>query len=156
MDVDNLAHGSSSLRLGNSRLEPKVCDGVATSPAYAQLGPGDLADFLREQGYSFEIETARGDLKYFDVQLPGGESMRLRVAVLGSAAEAARDLHEALLEHGRGSWGVHRSNLAVLAPIGSGQQIVELAAKTKLACWGVLTVAGRDDVFVIPGGYAEL
>ena len=25
-----------------------------------------------------------------------------------------------------------------------------------LACWGVLTVAGRDDTFVVPGGYREL
>ena len=38
---------------------------------------------------------------------------------------------------------------------GSMGQILELAGKTKLACWGVLTVAARDDNFVVPGGYLE-
>jgi hypothetical protein len=28
--------------------------------------------------------------------------------------------------------------------------------KTKLACWGVLTMSARDDDFVVPGGYTEL
>jgi hypothetical protein len=50
---------------------------------------------------------------------------------------------------------VHRGNLAVLAPIGSMDQILEFAGRTKLACWGVLTVAARDDDFVVPGGYME-
>ena len=81
--------------------------------------------------------------------------MRLRVAILPDAPAAGRDLHEAILQHGTGSWGVHRGNLAVLAPIGDPDEIVSFAAKTKLACWGVLTLAGRDDSFVTPGGYFE-
>jgi hypothetical protein len=61
-----------------------------------------------------------------------------------------------LLEHGSGAWGVHRSNLAVLGPAGSHADDVTFAAKTKLACWGVFTIAGRDDTFVVPGGYTEI
>ena len=34
--------------------------------------------------------------------------------------------------------------------------ILDFAIKTKLACWGVLSVSGRDDDFVEPGGYSEL
>jgi hypothetical protein len=34
--------------------------------------------------------------------------------------------------------------------------MLAFALKTRLACWGVLTVAGRDDDFVVPGGYTEL
>ncbi|MDF2698430.1 MAG: hypothetical protein K0S65_6814, partial [Labilithrix sp.] len=55
-----------------------------------------------------------------------------------------------------GSWGIHRANIAVLAPPGSVPDILAFVGKTKLACWGVLTVAGRDDAFVVPGGYREL
>ena len=34
--------------------------------------------------------------------------------------------------------------------------IMAFAERTKLACWGVLTVAGPDDAMVVPGGYREL
>ena len=85
----------------------------------------------------------------------GDRPVRLRVAILNDAQAAGADLHKAILDHGSGSWGVHRSNLAVLGPIGNVDQIMELAGRTKLACWGVLTVAGRDAAFVIPGGYME-
>ncbi|MBN2194444.1 MAG: hypothetical protein JW751_16625 [Polyangiaceae bacterium] len=155
MDVDDLEDGSKSLKPGAMRLRPDVCAEVPLTPAYERISANALGGFLGDHGFEFKTEAARHDLVYFDVKLPGS-TMRLRVATLGSAPEAARDLHEALLEHGRGSWGVHRSNIAVLAPIGSPSQIVEVAVATKLACWGVLTVAGRDDVFVVPGGYAEL
>ena len=36
-----------------------------------------------------------------------------------------------------------------------GRSIV-FAAETGLVCWGVFTVRGREDTFVIPGGYREL
>ena len=54
------------------------------------------------------------------------------------------------------SWGVHRSNLAVLGPAGDPSDTITFAAVTKLACWGVFTIAETDDAFVVPGGYTEL
>jgi hypothetical protein len=126
-------------------------------PEYTILDEGSLMRFLQARGYELRRVRARSDLVYVDVMNSGGQQpVRLRVAVLPNAQAAGRDLHEALLEHGPGSWGVHRSNLAVLAPIGSPEQVVAFATKTQLACWGVLTTAGRDDTFVITGGYTEL
>lgn len=155
-NVDNLADGSSSLMLGDMRLRPEACSDLNIAPEYRRIGASSLDEFLSSRGYSVEKVPARDDLVYYDVRMKDGSTMRLRVATLGSATEAARDLHQAVLEHGPGSWGVHRSNVAVLAPIGNVSQIVALAVETKLACWGVLTLAGRDDVFVVPGGYVEL
>jgi hypothetical protein len=100
---------------------------------------------LKDAGIAIDVVNAGGEIP-----------ARLRVAVLPNAQLAGRELHEALLEHGPGSWGVHRSNLAVLAPIGSPDQVVAFATKTQLACWGVITTSGRDDTFVITGGYTEL
>jgi hypothetical protein len=64
-------------------------------------------------------------------------------------------LHEGILQHGQGSWGLHRANLAVLGPIGSAEDDLRFAAKLNLPCWGVFTIAGLDDTFVIPGAYLE-
>jgi len=75
---------------------------------------------------------------------------------LDNADQAGSELHEALLQHGEGAWGVHRSNLAALIPTGPYTEALAFAAKTKLACWGVFTAAGTDDTFVVPGGYFEL
>ncbi|MGC4088526.1 MAG: hypothetical protein QM756_11650 [Polyangiaceae bacterium] len=82
--------------------------------------------------------------------------MRMRVAILRNADEAGAELNQGILQHGIGSWGVHRSNLAVLGPIGALTDDMTFAAKAKLACWGVFTIADRDDTFVVPGGYFEL
>jgi hypothetical protein len=79
------------------------------------------------------------------------------VATLASAKEAGDELHRAILQNGKGSWGVHRANLAILGPIGDVGDIVALSAKTKFACWGVLTIAkNKDDAYVVPGAYREL
>jgi hypothetical protein len=103
------------------------------------------------------VSRARLDLAYADVEgTIAGRSLRFRIAILPNAGAAGRELHEALLQHGEGWWGVHRSNLAVLAPPGTLADTVIFAARTRLACWGVVTVAGRDDTYVIPGGYTEL
>ena len=144
-------------RLGEARLRPEVCSGVQENkPDQTRLDENAVAAFLQRQGYQTSIIRARADLVYIDVTNAGGDKpVRLRVAVLEDARAAGADLHKAILDHGDGSWGVHRSNLAVLGPIGSVDQILQFAGKTKLACWGVLTVAGRDDDFVIPGGYME-
>ena len=61
-----------------------------------------------------------------------------------------------IAQHGSGSWGVHRSNLAILGPIQDPADMLDLVATNKLACWGVLTIGTGADVYVIPGGYREL
>jgi hypothetical protein len=150
------SYARGSLSLGEARLRPEVCSGMAENkPDQTRLDENALAAFLQRQGFQTSLIRARADLVYLDITNSGGDRpVRLRVAVLNDS-QAGADLHKALLEHGGGSWGVHRSNLAVLGPIGDVGQIVEFAGRTKLACWGVLTVAGRDDDFVIPGGYME-
>jgi hypothetical protein len=153
--ADRYVQGSSEL--GVARLRPDLCQGLAENvPDRSRLDPGALVAFLQRQGMQTSVRSARADLVYVDVtDGSGGPPTRLRVAILDDALAAGKDLHQAILQHGEGSWGVHRSNLAVLAPIGSVEQILAFAGRTKLACWGVLTVAGRDDDFVVPGGYME-
>ncbi len=136
-------------------VSPKACEGLDVRPSFAKLGADDLRAFLEQRGIAYETTKARSDLEYVDL-IDGSQKVRLRVATLGTAREAGRDLHEALLEHGAGSWGVHRSNVAVLGPVSSVESAVDFSLRTKLACWGVLTVAGRDDTFVVKGGYSEL
>jgi hypothetical protein len=150
-------YAKGSLSLGDARLRPEVCSGMPENkPDQTRLDENALASFLQRQGFQTSLIRARSDLVYLDVTNTGGDRpVRLRVAVLDDPRAAGADLHKAILEHGSGSWGVHRSNLAVLGPIGNVDQIMEFAGRTKLACWGVLTVAGRDDDFVIPGGYME-
>jgi hypothetical protein len=144
--------------LGTMRLKRGVCDGVDVSPDYATLDEQSIVGFLKARGFPLRTVRARSDLVYVEVQLnpDRDEWVRLRVAMLPSAAQAGQELHEAVLQHGAGTWGVHRANLAVLAPPGTPEDVVAFAVRTKLACWGVLTVAGRDDTFVIAGGYREL
>lgn len=143
--------------IGHVRLKPEVCEGVAENkPEQGRLDERAVAAFLQRQGYEVRMARARPDLVYLDITNAGGnQPVRLRVAVLEDAHAAGKDLHNAVLQHGPGSWGVHRGNLAVLGPIGNMDQILEFAGRTKLACWGVLTVASLDDDFVVPGGYME-
>lgn len=149
---------TSDAQLPAGRIAPQTCQGVAEmKPEYTLLDESSLMRFLQARGFELRRTRARSDLVYVDILNAGGEQpLRLRVAVLPSAQAAGRELHEALLEHGPGSWGIHRSNLAVLAPIGAADQVVAFAGKSQLACWGVLTFTGRDDTFVVPGGYTEL
>ena len=146
------------LSLGGMRLLPAVCTGVDTKPDYATLDENAMVTFLKARGLPVRIERARADLFYVEVQVnpETDEWARLRVAVLATPEQAGRELHDAILQHGPGSWGIHRANLAVLGPVGSVPDIVAFVGKTKLSCWGVLTVGGRDDDFVIPGNYREL
>jgi hypothetical protein len=138
------------------RLHPEVCAREPMTQEFTPLSEDDLVTFLEKHGYKTRTVRARRDLVYVDVFTTGDDFVRLRVALLPNPGAAGRELHEAVLDHGPGSWGVHRSNLAVLAPIGSMAQIVAFASESKLSCWGVLTVAGLDDTMVIPGGYLEL
>jgi hypothetical protein len=138
------------------RLLPEVCEKEVLTPEFKPLNEEALISFLEKHNYKTRTIRARRDLVYVDVLTGSDDFVRLRVAILPNPSAAGNELHEAILDHGPGSWGIHRSNLAVLAPIGSYPQIVTFASESKLSCWGVLTVAGLDDTMVIPGGYMEL
>jgi hypothetical protein len=147
-----------NLALGEARLLPAVCTGTPLTPETGTLDETAFVGFLKSKGLPTRIEKARTDLFYVEAQVnpETDQWVRLRVAILNTPEQAGRELHEAVLQHGMGAWGVHRGNLAVLGPAGSVDDIVRFAAKTKISCWGVLTVAGADDAFVIPGNYREL
>ncbi|HEU4576707.1 MAG TPA: hypothetical protein VFS67_00535 [Polyangiaceae bacterium] len=135
----------------------KVCAGRELAPQYSRLDENDLLDFLRSQQLPVRVERPRTDLSYVLVDDPRTRApARLRVAILQDADQAGRELAEALVQHGQGAWGVHRSNLAVLGPVGDPTHDLVFAAQIGLVCWGVFTVRGREDTFVIPGGYREL
>jgi hypothetical protein len=148
-----------SLSVGAFKVAQEACEGVDTHTITGRLAQGDLARFLESQGGVTAQVKARGNLYWFD--FPGsdaeeGDVVRLRLAVLGDAREAADELHKSLLDHGPGWWGLRRSNLSVLAPRGSTGEAVAFALEHKLACWGMMSFAGTDDVFVVPGPYMEL
>jgi len=155
--VEGQGGKSGSLDPGEFRFKRGVCKDMDLHVDYRTLDENDLAQFLHAQGFTLRAERARNDLVYFDLTGNGlKEPTRLRVAILKNPMDAGRELHEAVLQHGQGSWGVHRSNLAVLAPIADTGDAVSFAMHSKLACWGVMVMAGRDDSFVIPGAYTEL
>lgn len=138
------------------RLKPEVCKEESLKADFARLDEDSFVAFLRAHGVEgFRKIRARNDLVYVDVG-QGEKTVRFRIAILKTPEEAGHELHEAMLEHGPGSWGVHRSNLAILAPRSPLGDVLSFATETKLACWGVLTYTGLDDTFVIPGGYTEL
>jgi len=139
---------------GQVAFTPAVCTGIDLAPDDTKRDETALLDFLRAQHVDATPVRERSDLIYVDVRA-GGAPVRLRVAILPTAAAAAEELHRAIRERGNGAWGVHRSNLAVLAPAGSDSNILAFAVRTKLACWGVLTVYDGE-ARVIPGGYREL
>jgi hypothetical protein len=156
--VNGRAYVDGGGTLESMRLKPQVCADVDMKPDYATLDERSLEAFIKARGLPARIVKARSDLVYVELQLnPDKDTwVRMRVATLQSPPQAAEELHKGILEHGPGWWGVHRANLAVLVWDGSVDDILAFNVKTKLACWGVLTIAGRDDVFVVPGGYREL
>ncbi len=142
-------------------LRAAVCEGFDLRPDYATLDEASLVRFLEQQRYAVQVQHQQVDpkqppLTFLFVSIPGAsQPVPLRVAILPSADESARALYDALLQRGAGVWGFHRSNLSVLGPAGSRAEDIEFAAKTKLACWGTLTLADGDDVLAVGGGYAE-
>jgi hypothetical protein len=143
--------------LGDLVFRPEVCKGLDLTPQYERLDENDLINFLRQRNIKFNVERPRDDLAYLVVDdARTRRPARLRVAILENADEAGRELADAIAEHGNGSWGIHRSNLAVLGPVGDTSHDLAFAAETKLVCWGVFTVVGSRDTVVIPGGYREL
>jgi len=140
-----------------ARFNAQLCSGEDLHPDGRTLDETNLIAFLAKQNLDVRVERPRSDLVYLNVTGAGTEGpVRLRVAILKSSAEAGRELHEAILQHGPGSWGVHRANLAVLGPIGSLPDDLSFAGKTHLCCWGMFMTAGRDDTYAVPGGYREL
>ena len=148
-----------SVSIGAFKVSEEACEGIDTHTITSRLAQDDLARFIEAQGGAAAPVKARGNLFWFD--FPGeeggeGDVVRLRLAVLGDAREAADELHKSLLEHGPGWWGLRRSNLSVLAPRGSTSDAVFFALQHKLPCWGMMSFADTDDVYVVPGPYMEL
>lgn len=147
-----------SITLGEFKIKAEVCKDLDTHPASQALTPDDLTRFFESRGVKITPKKARGNLYWYD--FPNGKEgdgfVRLRLAVMNDAAGAANDLHNALLEHGPGWWGVRRSNLAVLAPKAGLSEALAFAIQNKLVCWGIFTYAGNDDAYVVSGPYSEL
>jgi hypothetical protein len=147
------------IKFNMAKVAPSACEKIDTHPMAGKLNQEDFARFLEAQGVKIEPRKARDNLYWFD--FPNGQEapknfVRLRLAVLEDAPHASADLHQSVLEHGPGWWGVRRSNLAILAPKASLHDALAFAVKYKLVCWGIFTYAGNDDAYVIPGPYAEM
>lgn len=155
--VTDRSGGAPSEDLESLRFRPGLCDGEDLRPETNRLTEEHIIAFLQRQGVDIRIERMRADLVYLNLTGVGTQSpVRMRVAILKSKEEAGRELHEGILQHGPGSWGVHRNNIAILGPVGTLEDDLRFAGRLKLPCWGVFTVAGTDDTFVVPGGYLEL
>ena len=147
------------LAFNRVKIAPVACDKLDTHTITGRLNQEDFSRFLEAQGVKIEPRKARDNLYWYD--FPNGEAapknfVRLRLAVLEDQPHASADLHQSVLEHGPGWWGVRRSNLAVLAPKTGLREALAFALKYKLPCWGIFTYGGLDDAYVIPGPYAEL
>ncbi len=147
-----------SITLGEFKIKADVCKDIDTNPVSQALTPDDLTRFFESRGVKITPKKARGNLYWFD--FPNGKEnngfVRLRLAVMQDSAGAANDLHNSLMEHGPGWWGVRRSNLAVLAPKAGLSEALSFAIQNKLVCWGIFTYAGNDDAYVVAGPYGEL
>jgi hypothetical protein len=141
------------------KIAPRACEKIDTHPVTAPLNQEDFTRFLEAQGVKIEPRKARDDLYWYD--FPNGEAppnnfVRLRLAVLKDNAHASAYLHQSILEHGPGWWGVRRSNVAVLAPKAGLTEALAFGLKYKLPCWGMFTYGGLDDAYVVSGPYVEL
>ncbi len=144
-----------SIALTKFKFEPTACKGIDLHPIHQPLTYHDLTRWFAARGVTVTPKKARDNLWWYEFSDDEG-SIRLRLAVLDDNEAAAKDLHESLLTHGPGWWGVRRSNLAVLAPKAGLKEAVRFAAKYQLQCWGIFTYAGLDDAYVVGGAYTEL
>jgi hypothetical protein len=149
-----------SITLSSFKFASKSCEGIDVRMTTSDLDQEDLTRFFAARGLNLKPRKARGDLFWYEIQTQeeGEEEprlLRLRLAVLPDRYAAAKDLHDSLLQHGPGWWGVRRSNLALLAPKASLDEALRFAVKYKLHCWGAFTYAGVDDAYVVSGGYTE-
>jgi hypothetical protein len=142
------------------QLRSAVCEGFDLRPEYGTLNEANIVRFLELQKYAVQVQHQQVDpkqppLTFVFVSVPGASPVPLRVAVLPSGDDAAQALYDALVKRGSGVWGLHRSNLSVLGPVGTKSECIDFAARTKLACWGTVTFAEGDEIVAVPGGYAE-
>ncbi|HEY4120021.1 MAG TPA: hypothetical protein VGM56_19285 [Byssovorax sp.] len=164
VDLDQFVRSPENIKeapIGFNRFKfgPEACSNVDTHAITQKLGQDDLSRFFEAQGLKVPVKKARANLYWYDVPVDGGDKnkfVRLRLAVLDSQPLAAADLHQSLLEHGPGWWGVRRANLALLAPKASLHEAAEFAVKYKLVCWGMFTYAGYDDAYAVTGPYHEI
>lgn len=143
-----------SITLSEFKFDSAYCQGIDLHPQLQELTYHDLTRFFAARGVTITPKKARSNLWWYEISDEEG-SVRLRLAVLDSPEAAAKDLHESLLSHGPGWWGVRRGNLALLAPKAGLKEAVRFAAKYKLQCWGLFTYAGVDDAYVVGGAYTE-
>jgi hypothetical protein len=154
--VEPLEGDARDLAPGRVRFRASLCQGIDLRPEAGPIDETSLVAFLRAHGAKVRTERARSDLVYVELAGMGADPpIRLRVAILADADAAGVELHRALREHGAGAFGVHRANLAVLGPRGAWSDVVALAGRTRLPCWGVFTVTGDESAFVLGGAYAE-
>jgi hypothetical protein len=144
-----------SVSLSHFKINPKTCDGIDTRMMTEELDQEDLTRFFATQKIKVEEHKARSDLYWYEFATGSEQSLKLRLAILRDNNAAAKNLHDSLLEHGPGWWGVRRGNLALLAPKASLSDAMRFAIKTKLVCWGMFTYAGVDDAYAVVGGYTE-
>lgn len=147
-----------SVTLSQFKINSKICEGIDMHVPTQPMDQEDLTRFFGTQKLNLVPKKARSDLYWYEFPVsndPADGSLRLRVAILRDRNAASKDLHDSLLEHGPGWWGVRRGNLAVLAPKAGLKDALRFAVKYKLVCWGQFTYAGADDVFVTAGGYSE-
>lgn len=143
-----------SVTLSHFKIAPNTCKGIDRTVVTDDLGPEDLTRFFEGQNIKVEHQQARENLYWYGFGA-GDDAVKLRLAILKTPNAAAKDLHDSLVEHGPGWWGVRRGNLALLAPKAGLGEALRFAIKTKLVCWGLFTYAGADDVYVTVGGYSE-
>ena len=144
--------------LSSFKIAQKTCEGIDLHVPTEPTDQEDLARFFTTQKIKATMKKARSDLYWYEFPVstdPADGVLRLRVAVLRDRNAAAKDLHDSLLEHGPGWWGVRRGNLAVLAPKASLKEALRFAVKYRLVCWGMFTYTGADDVYTATGGYSE-
>lgn len=135
----------------------RACTAQQPRPASARSDAGALAAFVRARGLTAEAVRVEEHLELVTLLVPGFNHFKLRVAEFKDRVEAGAELERALLERQPGTWGLHRGNLAALAPQAAPHQdIITLAAETHLACWATLMIRAEEEVMVIGGGYASL
>jgi hypothetical protein len=162
VDVDKFlrspeGESDPSVSLTEFQFDPSLCEGIDTHPVSQVLNQEDLTRFFAATGLNVGVKKARADLYWYEMPTKeGGTPLRLRLAISKDRNSSAVELHESLLQHGPGWWGLRRSNLAILAPKASLSEAVDFAVKTKLVCWGMFTYTGVDDAYVVRGPYGEL
>ncbi len=149
------------LSLGGFRFANKTCEGIDTRMVTGRIDQEDLNRFFASRGLAMKAKKARDDLWWYEFPAGNDEdegankAVRLRLAILDDRQGAAKDLHDSLLQHGPGWWGVRRGNLAILAPKADLDEALRFAVKHKLVCWGMFTYAGVDDAYAVTGAYSE-